>query len=342
MKAQPPAHCASVAKGNLTVQRSIATLFSSAGLALVLAVGCNQLKRQPPAGPTACADYAKKVCDEAGASSGTCTSVTEATKLLPPAACAAATAEFATTKKKLADLRKSCDELTTKLCAEIGPTTDTCEMVKTQTKTFAPDRCAMMMQHYTEVVADLKKREDRNKPIPAEKLAALTKPDAPSFGPDGAKVTIIEFSDFQCPFCSRAANVVQKLKEKYGTQVHFVFRQFPLSFHRQAHLAAEAALAANAQGKFWEYHDKLFADQTKLERPGLEAAAKDLGLDLNAFKKALDTNSFKDAVDADEKLGEGVAVDGTPTMFLNGKRVGDPTNFDTLSKQIDAALKGTG
>ncbi len=312
--------------------------------ALLCVAACNNLggKKQPPASPTACADYAKKVCGEAGEKSGTCTTMTEATKLMPPAACAAASADFAVTKQKLGEARKTCDELSTKLCAEIGPKTDTCEMVKTQTKTFPPERCSMMMQHYKEVVADLKRREERNKPLTPEKMADITKPGAPTFGPDNSKVTIVEFSDFQCPFCSRAAKVVEQVKQKYGTQIHFVFRQFPLSFHRQAHLAAEAALAAHAQGKFWEFHDKLFADQTKLERPGLEQTAKEVGLDVNAFKKALDANTYASEVAADQKLGEEVAVDGTPTMFLNGKRVADPTNFDALSKQIDAALKGAG
>src|SRR4029078_9380855 len=130
------------------------------------------------------------------------------------------------------------------------------------------------------------------------KVAEIAKSDAPAFGPDASPVTIVEFSDFQCPFCSRAASVVTQLKGKYGDKVHFVFRQFPLSFHKQAHLAAEASLAAHAQGKFWEYHDKLFADQTKLDRPALEATAKSVGLDVNAFKKALDANTFAPAVDA--------------------------------------------
>jgi protein-disulfide isomerase len=192
------------------------------------------------------------------------------------------------------------------------------------------------------VLGDLKKREARNAPLPADKVAEISKPDAPNFGPDSSTVTIVEFSDFQCPFCSRAANVVQQLKGKYGDKVHFVFRQFPLSFHKQAHLAAEAALAAHAQGKFWQYHDKLFADQSKLDRPSLEATAKEVGLDVNTFKKALDTNQYASAVDADQKLGESVNVDGTPTMFLNGARVSDPTNFEALSKQIDTALAGGG
>jgi protein-disulfide isomerase len=309
-------------------------------LILLLASGCNLLKKQAPAGATACADYAKKICEEAGPESQTCTSVKEATGLMPAAACAAGMADLSVTKQKLADARKGCSDLMNKLCTEIGPKTDTCEMVKSQVKNFPPERCGMMMQHYAEVVADLKRREEKNKPLAADKIAEIAKAGAPAFGPDNAPVTIVEFSDFQCPFCSRAANTVHQVKEKYGTKVRFVFRQFPLSFHKQAHLAAEAALAANAQGKFWEFHDKLFADQSKLERPSLEQVAKDLGLDVEAFKKALDTNSFAPAVDADQKLGEAVAVDGTPTMFLNGKRIADPTNFDVISKQIEAALGG--
>jgi len=308
----------------------------------VLAAGCNKPGADKPkdqkASTTACADYAKKVCDEAGAESGTCTSVKTATDLMPNGACAIALTEFAHTKKKLGDARKSCEELTTKLCAEIGKDTETCQMVTTQTKQFPPERCTMMMEHYAEVVADLKKREARNQPLAAEKIAAIAKADAPAYGPETATVTVVEFSDFQCPFCSRAATVGQKLKQQYSDRVRFVFRQFPLSFHQQAHLAAQASLAAHAQGKFWEYHDKLFADQSKLERPALEQVAKDVGLNVGEFKKALDEKKFAPAVDADMKLGEEVAVEGTPTMFVNGQRVTDPTDFDAVAKLIDAAL----
>jgi protein-disulfide isomerase len=313
----------------------------AAALLLTSLMGCNQpsAAKEQKASPTACADYAKKVCDEAGAESGTCTSVKTATDLMPPAACAAAAKDFAFTKGKLANVRKACDELTTKLCNEIGNETETCTMVKTQTKTFPPERCSMMMEHYAEVVGDLKKREARNQPLPEDKVALISKSDAPSFGPEGAPVTIVEFSDFQCPFCSRAANVAQKLKEQYKDKgVRFVFRQFPLSFHKDAHLASQAALAAHAQGKFWEFHDKLFADQSKLERPALEATAKEVGLNVAEFKKALDDKTFAAAVDADMKLGEQVNVDGTPTMFLNGKRIQDPTDLAAISKAIDEAL----
>jgi protein-disulfide isomerase len=132
---------------------------------------------------------------------------------------------------------------------------------------------------------------------------------------------------------------VHDLKEKYGDKVHFVFRQFPLSFHQNANLSAQAALAAHAQGKFWEFHDKAFANQQKLERPALEQYAKEIGLDMSAFKKALDDKTYEPAVAAEQKLGEEVAVDGTPTMFLNGARVGNPTDLAEISKEIDAALK---
>jgi protein-disulfide isomerase len=319
----------------MTSRNAVSLCAIALGLALA---ACNQPAEKPKASPTACADYAKKVCDEAGAESPTCKSFTEVTGMMPPAACAAGVAEIAFTKGKLGEARKSCDELMTKVCAEIGDKTESCEMVKTQTKTFPPERCSMMLQHVPEIVADLKKREARNLPLPADKVAAMAKAGAPSFGPENASVTIVEFSDFQCPFCSRAATATQEIKKKYGDKVRVVFRQFPLSFHKQAHLAAQASLAAHAQGKFWEFHDKLFADQSKLERPALEATAKGLGLDMAAFKKALDDNTFGATVDADMKLGEEVMVDGTPTLFLNGKRVTDPTNIEALSKEIDAAL----
>lgn len=317
--------------------RIYSTLMFTLGVCVV--VGCNPAqKAAPKPSPTACADYAKKVCDEAGAESPTCKTMTDATAMMAPAVCASGITEFAFTKTKLGDARKACDDLITKLCAEVGPTTETCDMVKTQTKNFPSERCTTMLEHLPEIVADLKKREERNKPLPAEKMAAILQPGAPSFGPEGAAVTVVEFSDFQCPFCSRTATATAELKKKYGDRVRFVFRQFPLNFHQQARLAAEASLAANAQGKFWEYHDKLFADQSKLERPALEEAAKSVGLNMSAFKQALDNKTFAAAVDADMKLGELVSVDGTPTMFINGARVADPTNVETISQLIEAAI----
>jgi protein-disulfide isomerase len=330
--------------------RSRRSVLASAQIALVvtlgvtlgvtLVAGCNKKTEKPATATsaTACADYSKKLCDAAGAESPTCNSGKELTELMPAAACAAALADFGGTQAKLEQRRKVCDEMVSKLCKDLGPETETCDMVKTQSKNIPPDQCSKMMSQYTELLADLKKRESRNQPLAPDKAAEIAKPGAPSFGPEDAKVTVVAFSDFQCPYCSRAATVLTQLKEKYSGRVRIVFRQFPLSFHKQARLAAEAALAANAQGKFWEFHDRLFQNQSQLERPALETAAKELGLNMATFKKALDTNAYGAAVDADMKLGEDVAVSGTPTMFVNGKRIADPTNLESLTKQIDDAL----
>jgi protein-disulfide isomerase len=319
----------------------IRTLLVCAGLAL--AGACNPpVQKAKPADPKACESYAEKLCAEMGTTTPQCASAKEVTGVMPAAACAAGLTDLAFTKTKLGDARKKCDELSAKLCKDIGPG-EICTMVETQTKTFPPARCEEMMGKYDAVLADLKKMDARNKPIPPEKFAAIAAggPGVPSFGPEGAKVTIVEFSDFQCPFCSRAASATSEIKKKYGDKVRVVFRQFPLNFHDKAHVAAQASLAAHEQGKFWQFHDALFADQKKLDRESLEATAKTLGLDLAKFKKALDDKTHAATVDAELKMGEEVFVDGTPTMFLNGKRVSNPTDIEVISKEIDAALAGS-
>jgi protein-disulfide isomerase len=287
-----------------------------------------------------CAEYAAKLCDKAGKESSSCQSITAASEIMPVAACTAALKEVDYSLTKISEKRKACDELVNKLCAELGPKTETCTMVKTQTKQFPPERCTMMMQHYAEIIADLRKMQDGNKPLPPESQAALVAGNAPAFGPANAKVTVVEFSDFECPYCSRAADVLHQIREKYGDRVRVVFRQFPLSFHKNAHDAAEASLAAHAQGKFWPYHDLLFKNQQQLDRAALEGYAKQTGLDVAKFKKALDEDTYSAAVDAEMKMGEQVRVEGTPTMFVNGARVTNPTDFSAVSAMIETALNG--
>src|SRR5690606_8419036 len=119
----------------------------------------------------------------------------------------------------------------------------------------------------------------------------------------------------------------------------FVFRQFPLSFHKNAKPAAEAALAAHAQGKFWEYHDVLFENSRKLDKESLVEYAKKTGVDGAKITAALDASTYSAAVDNDVKLGNDVAVSGTPTMFVNGKRISNPTDYKTVSDAINDALK---
>jgi protein-disulfide isomerase len=329
----------------LTSGRVSANIIVLSLLALA-AAGCNPPAPAPApkASPKACEDYSARICKESGGDeSPGCTTIKAATELMPPEACAAGLANVDYTVKKLGDKRKKCDELTTKLCGDLGKETETCKMVETHTKSFPPERCEMMLSRYAEVLADLKKQEEKNKPLSPEKVAKMTSGEnLASFGPKDAKVTLVEFSDFQCPFCSRAATATEEVRKKYGDKVFFVFRQFPLSFHQDAHLAAQASLAANAQGKFWEFHDKMFENQKALGRPALEGYAKDVGLNVATFKKALDEKTYAPVVDAEMKLGEEVAVDGTPTLFLNGKRVANPTDFAAISQEIEAALKAGG
>ena len=296
----------------------------------------------PEGSPESCANYARRICDQAGGEkSPTCASAKSFTKLISPKVCEVGLAEMAFTITQLESAGKVCKELGERLCKDLGEDTQTCEMVKTQLPQMPAEQCEKMTAEYDKVIKDLEAMEAKNKPLPPEKVAKIAAGEnLPSFGNPDATVTIVEFSDFQCPYCSLAANAVNEIKPEYKDKVRVVFRQFPLSFHKQAHLAAQASLAANAQGKFWEYHDKLFANQKQLERANLEAYAEELGLDMDAFKKALDEGTYKETVDAELALGGEVFVSGTPTVFINGKRAANATDAKALAADIDKALAG--
>ncbi len=163
--------------------------------------------------------------------------------------------------------------------------------------------------------------------------------DAPVKGPASAPITLVTWSDFQCPFCGRAIPTVRQLEDAYKGKIRIAFKQFPLPFHDKAHLAAEAALAANEQGKFWQMHDKMFANQQALDRPSLEKYAAELGLDMGKFKAALDSGKFKDKVDAEDKEGAAFGVTGTPTFFINGTRLVGAQPLESFKAAIDKELK---
>ncbi len=292
-----------------------------------------------PTGGGACSTYANQLCDKAGTDTPTCQSIRAVTDVLPPSACSAGLKDIDYSAKKLAAARHSCEDLEKKLCEAVGPDTPTCQLVKSRTKQFGVEQCTAMLEHVSEIVTELQGMEQANKPLSKEQQAALVANPSAAFGPANSRVQIVEFSDFQCPFCSRAADVVHQIKEKYGDRVRFVFRQYPLPMHPEARGAAEAALAANSQGKFWEFHDRLFKNQQQLSRAALEEHAKQSGLNVAAFKKSLDDHKFGTVVDADLELGQKTHVDGTPTMFINGARVADPTSFQAVSAQIESALK---
>jgi protein-disulfide isomerase len=162
---------------------------------------------------------------------------------------------------------------------------------------------------------------------------------APIKGSSTAKVTLVVFSDFQCPFCSRAVPTIKQVEDTYKDQIRIAFKQLPLPFHDKAPLAAEASLAANEQGKFWPYHDKLFANQQALDRPSLEKYAEDLGLDVAKFKASLDSGKFKQQVADDSKQGNAIGATGTPTFFVNGRILVGAQPFDKFKEMIDQELK---
>ena len=171
-------------------------------------------------------------------------------------------------------------------------------------------------------------------PPPRVEVAAT----GPSRGPADAKVTIVEFSDFQCPYCGAAFSTVEQLMQQYAGKVKLVFRQFPLPMHPQAAKAAEASLCAADQGKFWEYHDLLFKNQKKLEVADLKAHAASAGLDTAKFAQCLDSGAKKKQVDQDMEAGQAAGVNGTPAFFINGVFVNGAVPIEEFRKVVDPEL----
>ncbi|OGQ08990.1 MAG: hypothetical protein A3G32_09100 [Deltaproteobacteria bacterium RIFCSPLOWO2_12_FULL_40_28] len=163
--------------------------------------------------------------------------------------------------------------------------------------------------------------------------------DDPSQGPKVAPITLIEFSDFQCPFCKRARETVSKIMETYKGKVHYVFRDFPLSFHKQAGKASEASQCAHDQGKYWEYNAKLWETQGQHEIDALKTMAKGLGLDTVKFNQCLDSGKFTAEVEKDAQDGVNVGVSGTPAYFINGIFLSGAQPFENFAQIIDEELR---
>ncbi len=163
--------------------------------------------------------------------------------------------------------------------------------------------------------------------------------DAPVRGPGNARITLVEFSDFQCPFCVAATPQLDVLLKAYPSQVKLIFKEFPLDSHSQAALAAAAALAAHKQGKFWQLHDAMFSLQGNLSRQRIIALAKGIGLDMNRFQADLDSAEIKRAVAKEISEGEHIGVDSTPTLFVDGRRFNGALTVAALKPVIDEELK---
>ena len=162
---------------------------------------------------------------------------------------------------------------------------------------------------------------------------------APELGPKDARVTLVEFSDFQCPYCAKAAPQVEAILKAYPKDVKLFYKQFPLDTHPQAKMAAEASLAAFKQGKFWELHDKMFANYRSLSRENVLVWAKALGLDMPRFEKDMNSPLTRAVVERDTAEGDQAGVEGTPTIFVDGKRFNGPIDLQVLKPVLDAELK---
>ena len=163
---------------------------------------------------------------------------------------------------------------------------------------------------------------------------------SPVLGPADAKITLVEFSDFECPYCSSAVKNAEAIMAAYPKDIKLIYKQFPLSMHPHAALAAAASLAAKDQGKFWEMHNVMFANFRKLSRENMLVWAKEIGLDVDKFQADLDSGKYKKTIDKDLADGEQAGVYGTPAFFINGKLYNGPIELAGLKPILDAELKG--
>jgi protein-disulfide isomerase len=164
---------------------------------------------------------------------------------------------------------------------------------------------------------------------------------APFRGMANAPVTIVEFTDFQCPYCAKIGPVLNQVFEKYQGKVKLVYKNFPLSTHQFARKAAEAALAAGRQGKFWEFHDRLFQNYNRLNDQVIQELAQQLGLDMQKFEKDMNDPQISQVINQDYQDGLKAGVRGTPTIFVNGSLLRN-TSLEGLQAAIDKELEKKG
>jgi protein-disulfide isomerase len=162
---------------------------------------------------------------------------------------------------------------------------------------------------------------------------------SPVRGAADARITLIEFSDFECPYCSAAVKQVDAVMAAYPKDVKLIYKQFPLSMHPHAQMAAEASLAANEQGKFWEMYEVLFQNSRRLSAENMLSMAQQIGLDMNKFKADLDSGKFKSVIQKDLADGDAAGVYGTPAFYINGQQYNGEVTLAALKPILDADLK---
>lgn len=158
-------------------------------------------------------------------------------------------------------------------------------------------------------------------------------------GNKNAQIKLVVYSDFECPFCKRFYPTFKKLLTEYDDKVSFEYKHYPLDFHPNAQKAAEASECAGDQGKFWQYHDKIFENQESLSFASLKQWAKDIGLNPGSFNSCLDSGKYAAKVRADFSEGQSLGVSGTPTVFINGEKIVGAQPYETFEAAIDKLLK---
>ena len=192
-----------------------------------------------------------------------------------------------------------------------------------------------------EVLAELRKAGASVQVLlEAPRYAVPVESTDPQLGNATAPITVVEFSDFQCPYCQRAAPTLRQLQEKYGDKVRVVWKDFPLTrIHPEAHKAAEAAHCAGDQGKYWAYHDRLFANQQALQVEALKRYARDASLDPARFDACLDSSKFAERVRDSLAIGTKLGVSSTPTIFINGRVMPGAYAYEDMVAVVDAELE---
>jgi protein-disulfide isomerase len=216
---------------------------------------------------------------------------------------------------------------------------------KTQADYDAEMRSRLQGQRYqarrAEVVKQLRAKSNVKLILDPPRLPVRTA-GGPAKGGPNAAITIVEYSDFQCPYCSRVKPTLKKLADRYGDQVRLVFRDLPLPIHAQAPKAAEAAACADEQGKFWEMHDRLFANQAKLQVADLKQHAADLGLDAEKFNECLDSGKRAPDVKQSAEEAQRNGVSSTPSFFINGRLLAGAQPYENFTRVIDDELTRAG
>jgi len=201
------------------------------------------------------------------------------------------------------------------------------------------DRIEKLEKTQKELLASWQKKSPRRPTVDYDKVYDIKVGQSPMRGAKDAKITLIEFSDFQCPYSKRAQPLIEELLKAYPDDLQHVYKNFPLRFHKQAMPAAKACLAAGLQGKFWEMEAILFENPKNLQDKDLKKYAKEIGLDVDQFEKDFNSEEVEELVQEDIAEAKKAKVTGTPTLFLNGKRVQNRSE-EMMKKNIQTLLEG--